>query len=226
MLPSSLPPPRGAADLVRSDADYELLLPEWAQKASKIHWSPVAVATRAAELLVRDRDSRILDVGSGVGKFCHVACLRREAWYVGVEEREELVLAARAISRHLDLPRTAFLLGDALTVDWREFDGIYFFNPFLENLAAFVDPLPGDVLRSSDRYVADLEATCLKLDGLAPGVRVATYHGYGAPMPRGFHLVHAEELGTDALEIWEKRSALRPVRTPSVTKFARGGVRP
>jgi SAM-dependent methyltransferase len=187
-----------------SDASFDQFLPKWAQKVSEVHWSPVAVAIRAAQLLVRDRESRILDVGSGIGKFCHVGCLTSEARFVGVEERGALVRTARAIAQRLDLARTSFVHGDALAMDWNGFDGIYFFNPFLENIATFTDRLPGEVFRSSDRYVAEVEATCLKLHGLAPGVRVATYHGYGGPMPRGYDRIHAEELGTDVLEIWEK----------------------
>lgn len=189
-----------------SDADFDQLLPPWAQVVSRLHWTPMAVATRAAEFLVRDGGSRVLDVGSGIGKFCHVAALARDAWFVGVEQRAELVDEARALARRLGLERTSFIHGDAFVLDWGQFDGIYFFNPFLENIAVFNHPLPGNVHRSSDRYVAEIEAASVKLHELAPGTRVATYHGYGGPMPIGFELIHVEPLGTDFLEIWEKRA--------------------
>src|SRR4051812_11881562 len=57
------------SDVTMSDAAFDQVLPAWAQLVSKVHWTPLAVARRAAELLVRDPESRILDVGSGVGKF-------------------------------------------------------------------------------------------------------------------------------------------------------------
>ncbi len=193
-------------EFLESDASFDELLPPWAQKVSKVHWTPMAVATRAAELLVRDRRSRILDVGSGVGKFCHIASMTREAWFVGVEQREELVAVARELGLRLGLPQTRFIVGDAFVLDWNEFDGVYFFNPFLENIADYADSIPGHVHRSSDRYVAEVEATCVKLNELQAGGRVATYHGFGGPMPKGFERIHAEPIGSDQLEIWEKRA--------------------
>ena len=193
--------PRGSS---AADVDFDDMLPAWARKASQVHWTPVAVASRAAELLVRTDRSRILDIGSGVGKFCHVAAARAGGSYLGVEQREELVAVARSMSERLHLTRTAFVQGDAFDIDWNVFDGIYLFNPFLENIADFTDKLPGPH-RSADRYVAEVEACCIKLHGLARGVRVATYHGYGAPMPRGFEAIHVEEIGTDMLEVWQKR---------------------
>ena len=40
-----------------------------------MHWTPVHVARRAAQFLVTGPETRVLDVGSGPGKFCLVGAL-------------------------------------------------------------------------------------------------------------------------------------------------------
>ena len=36
------------------------------------------------------------------------------------------------------------------------------------------------------------------------GTRVVTYHGFGGRIPRGYHLVTDERIGTDSLRLWVK----------------------
>src|SRR5438309_796822 len=60
-------------DGVSDDIYFDRIYPEWARKLSRIHWTPIPVVRRAVELLTEGRELdpvRILDVGSGAGKFC------------------------------------------------------------------------------------------------------------------------------------------------------------
>ena len=75
--------------LISSDADFDALCGSEIRKLSRIHWTPCKVATLAAELLVKSPDDRILDVGSGAGKFCILGALHTPARFVGVEKRKE-----------------------------------------------------------------------------------------------------------------------------------------
>ena len=93
-----------------------------------------AVALRAAELLVAKPGALILDVGSGAGKFCIVGALATDAGFVGIEQRPHLVDAASMLAMGLGAQRARFLAGDAFDADWRQFDGIYLFNPFQEHI--------------------------------------------------------------------------------------------
>ena len=49
------------------------LYPLPAQKLDRMHWSPLIVAYRAANSLTNKSNAKILDIGSGSGKFCLAA---------------------------------------------------------------------------------------------------------------------------------------------------------
>jgi hypothetical protein len=82
-----------------SDEEFDRLLPTWARNVSGLHFTPVRVARRAAELLVARAGARVLDVGAGVGKLCIVGALTTQGSFVGVEQRGHLVAAGRALLR-------------------------------------------------------------------------------------------------------------------------------
>jgi hypothetical protein len=73
-------------ELIR-DRDFDSLFPDMYQEISDTHWTPVEIARRAAQLLVADSSTRVLDVGSGIGKFCLIGALTTSAHFVGVEQR-------------------------------------------------------------------------------------------------------------------------------------------
>jgi hypothetical protein len=77
---------RTSADAcLTSDLAFDALYERRIRELSPQHWTPVRIARRAAELLTLSGAKRILDVGSGVGKFCIVGALTTEAQFVGIE---------------------------------------------------------------------------------------------------------------------------------------------
>src|SRR5207253_2009759 len=89
----------------------------------------------AAARLLRPRPGeRVLDVGSGSGKFCVVGSLATPGVFVGVEHREPLVHEARRLARLFGARRGRFLHGDALALDWASYRCLYFYNPFAQTL--------------------------------------------------------------------------------------------
>ena len=52
------------------DTGFESLLSESVQGHSFVHWTPIEVIKVAVDWLGTNKDNRILDIGSGVGKFC------------------------------------------------------------------------------------------------------------------------------------------------------------
>lgn len=198
-----------------ADADkvFDGVYPDWVRRHSRRHWTPVEVARRAAELLVTDDNTRVLDVGSGAGKFCIIGALTTRGVFSGIEQRSDLVEVARVAAHQLGVPRTSFIHGNITSVDWRAFNAFYLFNPFSEyneGLSGALEqaiPFP-PALR--DRYIRFTRA---RLAATPVGTRVATYHGYGGPMPAGFRCIACEPKGSDFVEVWVKertRSWLPP----------------
>lgn len=182
-----------------SDAELDQVFPEELRDRSHIHWTPVAVAARAAALLAPEPSARVLDVGSGVGKMCLVGALVTGATWWGIEQDATQVAAARSAAWVLDIGRrTRFVHGDASRLAWDEFDAIYFYNPFSTlMLAPHASPFV--------RY-ATLQATLRRIEqrlaGVREGTRVVTYHGWGGNLPAGYTLISREPAGSDALELW------------------------
>ena len=110
----------GAAEALRngaspSDKIFDSVYPKSLQAISTVHFSPVAVAVRAAQLFEKAAVKRVLDVGSGVGKFCVIGSLcTKSAHFTGVEQRPALVQVARDSAARMRADRTEFLEGNAV----------------------------------------------------------------------------------------------------------------
>jgi 2-polyprenyl-3-methyl-5-hydroxy-6-metoxy-1,4-benzoquinol methylase len=66
-----------------SDESFNEIYPESIRKFCGRHWTPVAVAKMAAAYLADQPGARILDIGSGAGKFCMVGVfVRRRLVYI------------------------------------------------------------------------------------------------------------------------------------------------
>jgi hypothetical protein len=157
---------------------------------------------RAASLLCATKKTRVLDVGSGVGKVCTIGALSGEGMWVGVEQHATLVRTAEGLARSLGVSkRTTFLQADAFSIDWNEFDALYLYNPFEL-------PLFG---RSSASDTPEIQIPRVqhRLAALPSGTRVVTLHGFGGAMPRSFELLYHEVMpgvGLD-LALWIQRAS-------------------
>jgi SAM-dependent methyltransferase len=108
--------------------------PERERAVSSRFWTPVDVAIRAAELLVVDHTTRVLDVGSGAGKFCVIGALVTGASFTGVEHRVRLVDVARECARKWRATGATFVHDRFHVLTWTDFDAFYFYNPFQEGV--------------------------------------------------------------------------------------------
>jgi protein-L-isoaspartate O-methyltransferase len=109
-----------------TDTAFDQLLSAGARWKSSQHWSPFCVGRRAG-LRFAERDARrILDVGSGPGKFCIAAASARPELEVhGIEQRAGLAASAITLASRLGLQNLQLRAGDALLAPWRTFDGFY-----------------------------------------------------------------------------------------------------
>lgn len=188
------------------DASFDAVYPSAAQTVSRRFWTPVAVAKRAAELFVAHGAKRVLDVGSGVGKFALVAATAApKIQFVGVEQRPHLVEVARQAQRALGLTNVRFVEGDATESSWAAFDAFYFFNPFAENLFEDEDRLDDRVELSMARFALHVTRVERALRKGAMGSVLVTYHGSSGRIPTCYDLELAERAGSDWLRVWIKR---------------------
>jgi hypothetical protein len=186
-----------------ADEEFDRLFPEKTRALSEIHWTPVSTARRAAELAVRKPNDLVLDIGSGVGKFCVVGSLTTAGNFFGVEQREYLLRFARQVVTRYRIPRVQLIFKNMVELDWRPYDAIYLFNPFYENLdeSIRIDDL---YELSSDLYVKYIRQTQQKLAGLNTGTRIVTLNGFGGDFPPSYRLIQEEEVHFLPLQVWEK----------------------
>ena len=125
----------GAVTADDEDDAFDRHFPRSIGMKSSIHFTPVAVARRAARMLTPREGMRVLDVGAGAGKFCVVAAQEvPSCTFVGVELRPHLVHMARKVASRLAVDNATFLEGNALDLDWSAYDAFYFYNPFEEQI--------------------------------------------------------------------------------------------
>lgn len=188
------------------DEKFDRIYPPAIRNLSSIFWTPVAVAAEAARLLVVDAGTRVLDVGSGAGKFCLVAAALTEGRLTGIEQRDELVAAARTAAFGLGIDGIEFLHGNLLDLAFENYDAFYLFNPFEENMHGHkIDsaiPLSAALFQKYTRHVSD------QLGARALGTRVVTYMGYADDIPACYEC-EARRLGDD-LNLWIKRREYDP----------------
>ena len=64
------------SDFPAEDSLFDSLLPEYYQKVSSIHWTPIQAIRQLAEFISNcDENSKFLNIGSGCGKLCIIFSL-------------------------------------------------------------------------------------------------------------------------------------------------------
>jgi predicted RNA methylase len=208
--PSSVPKSLGKAPPVwsefdlRSDLAFDSIYDQDIRDLSLQHWTPVQIAARAAWLLTHHGAKRILDVGSGVGKFCLVGAQTTDATFVGVERRGHLVDIARDAAARLETSRVTFMHANIDSFSFEGFDGIYLYNPFYELIGDYLDRIDPALELSAVAYRNYVRITAEKLRAVDGPVVVVTYHGFGGTMPPEFRCLGEEPAGNDRLEVWGK----------------------
>lgn len=189
-----------------ADVVFDRFLPFEYRLASRHYWSPLRVVARAAQWLEELNIASVIDIGSGVGKFCIAAALATRARFVGIEHRAELIAVARGLASMLELEtRVRFVLGafDEVTIPAAEC--YYFFNPFGESLFRPEDQLDDEVEVSQARSLRDVEIAERLLRAAPLGTFVITYNGFGGTLPQDYQLVYSDTDFPCALRLAQKR---------------------
>ena len=172
-----------------TDAAFDWLYPERIQLLSKRYWTPVAVAKKAARFLASAPGKKILDIGSGVGKFALIgAHYFPDVFFYGVEQRSELYHYALAAKEYTRINNAEFIHGNFTQVDLAEYDHFYFYNAFFENLDSN-GRMDQQMEYSTGLYNYYSRYLCKELDARPSGTRLATFHSLENEIPSSYQVV-------------------------------------
>lgn len=186
-----------------TDFEFDQIYPNVIRKLSETYWTPLEVVLRAAELLSHNGKTRILDVGSGCGKFCTIGALSTPGQFIGVEHRPHLAKVAQKVAKELGASRATFIQGDLADVDWSFFNSFYLYNPFYEYKTPSLR-MDDTVPMGWKRFEQSIATVRTKLQGARIGAKVVIYHGFGGDMPQGYRQLKKEPMGSSCLELWIK----------------------
>jgi SAM-dependent methyltransferase len=191
-----------AAIRARDDQRFDQIYPPAVRQSSAVHWTPIEIALRATAFLVRSANTRVLDIGSGPGKFCLIGALATSGHYTGIEQRRPLCDIARKRIDQAGVASAAILEGDIADLDFSCFDAFYLFNPFGVHVGE-APAIDASVAVSAARYRRYVDHVAGQLSIAPNGTRVATYWGACDEIPAGYECT--EKSSDGPLRLWEKR---------------------
>jgi len=186
----------------QTDEQFHYLYPVSIRLLAAKHWTPLHITRRVAQYLAPTENVRVLDIGSGVGKFCLTAawCMPT-ACFEGVEQRRDLVAHADTARSILKLKNVAFIHGNFTRLDFDRYDHFYFYNSFYENLVD-TNKIDDNIAYSTELYNYYNRYLYKKLDERPAGTRLVTYHSLEEEIPPAYHLVEAQV--ENLLKFWIK----------------------
>ena len=185
-----------------SDAGFNTLYPSSIQALARKHWTPLHISQKVAGFLAAEGNVRILDIGSGVGKFCLAAAhYTPKATYFGVEQRKTLINYANAAKQNLQLDNVSFIHGNFTQLDLKKYDHFYFYNAFYENLDG-TDKIDDSIDYSGELYNYYNRYLFKQLEQKPKGTRICTLCSLENEMPPDFHVISSDV--QDLLKFWIK----------------------
>lgn len=186
-----------------TEAQFKQLYPLPIQQLDDVHWTPLLVAFKAMQFLKTAPGDKILDIGSGIGKFCLAgAYYKPQAFFYGIEQRRNLIEHAVAAKDLLGFRNVEFLQGDFTQLDLKEFNHFYFFNSFGENLADQYR-IDESIDYSAELYYYYSTYLRNKLDSMPPGTRFVSYCSMDDEIPLSYQLVKTLYEGN--LKFWIRK---------------------
>ena len=188
-----------------SDRAFDRFLPEPLQQVSPEFWSPLVVARRAAGWFQEAGVRSVVDIGSGVGKFCVAGALSGPCRFIGLEQRPFLIKSARGLARLFDVTdRVQFVLGSLGNVPTPAADAYYFFNPFGDYSVGLHPRAEEDRAAVQEQYARDVAAAQQLLRDAPAGTCLLALNGFGGSLPPGYRLLRVDWAVRGGLRFWRK----------------------
>lgn len=188
---------------LQDDETFHELYPLEIRHISTRHWTPLRIVRKAVSFLSDAGSGRILDIGSGAGKFCIAGAMYMpQSDFFGIEQRRYLVEYGNNVQDKIGLDNVTLIEGNFTSIDFKMFDHFYFFNSFWENIDGN-DKIDDSIEYSESLYSYYVAYLRNILDDMPKGTRIVTYHSLLEEIPPRYALVATTEEGM--LNFWEKR---------------------
>ena len=185
-----------------SDTEFNKLFPLHIQALAKSHWTRLDIVRKAAEFLAMEDDAKILDIGSGVGKFCLAGAFQTpKAHYFGVEQRRSLYEYSLNAQHSLGIRNVSFIHGNFTQLDLKDFDHFYFYNSFYENIMD-TDKIDESIECSVELFDYYHRYLFKQLEQMKSGTRICTLCSFETEIPQDYHEVGSDM--NDLLKFWIK----------------------
>ncbi|OQP52490.1 methyltransferase domain-containing protein [Niastella populi] len=185
-----------------ADATLHQLYPESIRSLARMHWSPLHITQKAVSYLGVNDKVKILDIGSGAGKFCLAGAFYKPSiLFTGVEQRKSLIEHAEIARKRLGLPNVQFIHRNFTQLDLKDYDHFYFYNAFFENLVG-TEKIDNEIVYSNELYNYYSIYLYNQLEKMPRGTRVVTYCSWGDEIPPSYQM--AEMHFNDLLKCWIK----------------------
>lgn len=185
-----------------TDTEFDSIYPLKFRRLAENHFTPIEVARIAAEFLVTKAGVKVLDIGSGAGKFCMIGTALTTGHFTGVEQRAELVELSKRLAIKLGLANVEFINANVTAIDFSEYDAFYLYNSFQENIDSN-NRIDNTILLNPTLYNAYTTHTLAQLAALPSGTRLVTYYTTTNIIPQTFTQIDSQFEGH--LTLWQKR---------------------
>ncbi len=192
-----------AGEVMEDEAFDEALYPKDLCALSDSYFTSIVIAKKAALFLADRKGTRVLDVGSGVGKFCMIGATITEGFFTGVELRWPLHQLAKRIAQEQQLKNINFIHANINVVDFSLYDAFYFYNPFIENIAP-LEKIDDSITLKHDLYKVYTNYVKNQLSLLPVGTKLVIYFSDSRVVPDSYMAHSKYEM--EKLTFWIKES--------------------
>jgi tRNA A58 N-methylase Trm61 len=184
------------------DDDFDGIYPEEVRPMAFTHFTPIEIAIRAAKFLVQKSGTKVLDIGSGAGKFCMIGSVCTNGHFTGVEQRDNLHLLAEQIFKKYQLKNINFINSNINQIEFNNYEAFYFFNPFYENIIQF-EKIDDAIDVKNDLYDEYSNYVKNQLDLMPLGTRLVTFFSAYDEVPISYQLISKDD--RQKISMWEKK---------------------
>lgn len=186
-------------DIKQLENEFNHLLPVEYRNLDKLFWSDTQSISKACEWL--QNCTNIIDLGSGIGKFCMIGTQILSSNFFGIESKIGLYeIANNLLSNYLQA-KVQFKNEDLFNIDLQPYDGIYIYNPFVELISTGqrIDdsiPLDEEKYNSLHENLEEKLTTCSKDTLIVNNSPINDYFNH--------HFAFIDNLEDSNLTLWKK----------------------